>query len=491
MKKKALVIGNQNYNDNELHSSINDANDITSFLQQVSFDVTEKHDLSYKEFWKAITDFSDEVDNIEVRLFYFSGHGINYKGKNYLIPIGITLFNPSDIHSCIDLDLLLQDLKINTNATNIIVLDCCNANPLNFKFKNDNESGFTNVTSPTGTIIGFAAEKGSLAISSGNMRNSVYTSKLLKHLKTPNLEIEKVFKYTKGDVEQHTEQAQKPFYQSNLIGDFSFITTHDKNLVPSNNVNVIREIEQIGYGFSKNSEGVIVANTKSTILFSHRLRTAFPGVRDIKWFYGDEATKGLKRFFVFPIKAQKNQDQKHGKLVTDPFWWFRDGSSESIEKFKDLGDGKILLGNEELIIDKIAIYNANSYYRSFIYIQTLADKPTGLYQYEEEEISNRIKELGYASEEFGLHNNIPIKRSEYDDNAAFIKGNYVKLNNPQLRIKYLSKYNFIITPKFSPYNSREGDSLGDRYMNAILKGHSIIEDFIREGNLLPRNRNDY
>jgi hypothetical protein len=490
MNKKALVIGNQDYIQSKLPNSINDANDITSFLQEVSFDVTEKHDLSSKEFWKVIENFSDDVDHVEVRLFYFSGHGINYNGKNYLIPIDVTLSNTSDIRSCIDLDLLLQDLKINSNATNIIILDCCNANPSKFKFKNDNGIGFTNVTSPTGTIIGFAAEKGSLAISSPDMRNSVYTSKLLEHLNTPNLEIEKVFKYTKGDVEQHTKQAQKPFYQSNLIGDFSFITNQDENLVPSNKISPIRRIEQIGYGFSINNEGFIEANTKSTIIFSHRLKTAFPGVRGIKWFTEKDAIEGLKRFFTFPIKAQKTENRDYEKLVTDPFWWFRDGGSESIEVFEDLGYGKILIGNEELKIDKIAVYNSNSYYRNLIYIQTLPDETTGIYQYSEKEILEQAKEFGYTSEEFGLHNNVPITRAEYDDHAAFINGVYVKLDNPKIRIRYLTPYNFIITPKCSPYNSSKGDSLGDRYMNAILEGNSTVESFIKQGDLLPRNRND-
>ncbi len=222
MIKKALVIGNNNYETSSLTTPINDAKDIADFLKSVGFDVTEKHDLNFKEFSSAITLFSNQIDHAAIRLFYFSGHGVNYNGKNFLLPIDADLSNLNN-YTSFNLQHLLDDLQINDTSTNIILLDCCNANPFKFSYKNTGSTGFDNMKTPNGSIIGYAAKAGSFAISYHNMRNSIYTTKLLEHIKTPNLGIENLLKRTGRAVRKHTNKKQSPVFLTQFDGEFSFV----------------------------------------------------------------------------------------------------------------------------------------------------------------------------------------------------------------------------------------------------------------------------
>ena len=146
-----------------------------------------------------------------------------------------------------------------------------------------------------------------------------------------------------------------------------------------------------------------------------------------------------------------------------------------------------MLNHKELIITKVAAYNSSSYYRCFVYVEVEGEQPIGLYNYTKEQIEDVIEWRGYYDEEYGLHNGIPIRREEYDDGAAEINGEIVDISGAELRIRFLTNYNFIIVAKSSPFNSREGNKLGSKYMNAILKGEKTLEEFAEKAEELEKN----
>ena len=87
--KKALVIGNNKYKYTPLPQAEKDAKDLSSFLKSADFKVTEMHNLTFGSFWESLNEFCEQIKDAKVRLFYFSGHGINFEGDNYLIPVDI------------------------------------------------------------------------------------------------------------------------------------------------------------------------------------------------------------------------------------------------------------------------------------------------------------------------------------------------------------------------------------------------------------------
>lgn len=78
------------------------------------------------------------------------------------------------------------------------------------------------MVAPVGTLIAYSTSPGTASID-GNGKNGLYTSKLLKHLMTPGLQIEEVFKRVRIDVLNASMKKQLTWEHSSLTGDFYFI----------------------------------------------------------------------------------------------------------------------------------------------------------------------------------------------------------------------------------------------------------------------------
>ena len=71
-------------------------------------------------------------------------------------------------------------------------------------------------------MIAYSTASGSLA-TDGMGRNELYTSKLMKHMMTPGLSIEEMFKNVRLKVMNATNKAQVLWESSSMTGDFYFI----------------------------------------------------------------------------------------------------------------------------------------------------------------------------------------------------------------------------------------------------------------------------
>ena len=227
-RKWALVIGNDAYEDAPLSGPVNDAKDMASTLEELGFLVTTLTDGTQRQMEDALRAFGRSVGEGDTALFYFSGHGAQTKGVNYLIPI------QADIHSGVDLrykaipaEMVLAQLEQAGSAMNIIILDACRAEP--FKRFKSLQSGLAQMDSPAGTIIAYATAPGTVALAAGaDERNSVYTKHLLRAIKTPGLKVEEVFKQVRVDVVKETAEGQVPWESSSLIGEFCFAAGRER-----------------------------------------------------------------------------------------------------------------------------------------------------------------------------------------------------------------------------------------------------------------------
>ena len=50
--------------------------------------MTEKLDVDQRAMRRAMIDFGKKLTKGGVGLFYFAGHGVQFQGQNYLIPVG-------------------------------------------------------------------------------------------------------------------------------------------------------------------------------------------------------------------------------------------------------------------------------------------------------------------------------------------------------------------------------------------------------------------
>lgn len=226
-----------------------------------------------------------------------------------------------------------------------------------------------------------------------------------------------------------------------------------------------------------------IINDYATVFFWQRLSSAFPGQRGLQWYDAQTAVSRLSIVLRSPLRF-KAIEQDHyvissKRIVGDPIWWFRGVASSPIWMFQVLSKTKCLINNYiELEINRIAVYYTGSYDdESFIYIEAKAENPSGVRLFTTEEIQSQREYSGYASEEYGLFEQTPIRIEEYQDGATIINGEPVDVN-AELRLRYLTNYNLIITTKQSKYNSHKFDEDSKSLLNGILMGNNTAEEFI-------------
>jgi tetratricopeptide (TPR) repeat protein len=86
-KRVALVIGNADYKSAPLRSPVRDADAVAVALEKVGFKVIKGANANRRTMSLMLEEFWDNTYDADVALVYFSGHGGEYKGQNYLIPV--------------------------------------------------------------------------------------------------------------------------------------------------------------------------------------------------------------------------------------------------------------------------------------------------------------------------------------------------------------------------------------------------------------------
>lgn len=222
--RTALVIGNSKYDSRPLRNPVNDARAIAAQLKKNGFEVTLETDTTKRQMVRAIKRFGKELRAGGAGLFYYSGHGIQIGGRNYLLPVDVAIESESDVeHEAVAASRVLGKMEDASNGLNIVILDACRDNPFKKSFSRSAaaNNGLARMDAPTGSFIAYATKPGSVA-SDGNTNHSPYTSALLKFMVQPNLTIEQLFKEVRKSVIQETNKKQTPWESSSLVGSFSF-----------------------------------------------------------------------------------------------------------------------------------------------------------------------------------------------------------------------------------------------------------------------------
>jgi Caspase domain len=217
----ALVMGNSAYKDSPLVNPVNDARAMAEALRNLGFEVLYGENLLQNDMKRNIRAFGQKIRNGGIGLFYYAGHGIQVKGKNYLIPVGATITSEEEIeYESVDVGLVLAQMESARNRLNLIILDACRNNPFAKSFRSA-EKGLASIDAPSGTLIAYATAPGSVA-SDGTESNGVYTQQLLKYMRVSDLSIEQIFKQVRVAVRTLTKGQQIPWESSSLEGEFHF-----------------------------------------------------------------------------------------------------------------------------------------------------------------------------------------------------------------------------------------------------------------------------
>ncbi|AZO09386.1 peptidase C14 caspase catalytic subunit p20 [Mesorhizobium sp. M3A.F.Ca.ET.080.04.2.1] len=225
-RRVALVIGNSEYRDiPALKNPDKDADDVSNTFRMAGFEVFLAKDLTKLQFEKQFRNYLAAADGAELAIVYYSGHGFQIGGENFLIPVDASLKDAADIEvQAVKLDDVLEQMR-SKSKIQVIILDACRNNPfprkdywLRDQLITAGNTGLAQVKSSLNTLIAFATEPGAVAYD-GTGDLSPFSSAFSRRALAPNQEIRTVMAAVRRDVVEATSGKQVPWENSSLIDD--------------------------------------------------------------------------------------------------------------------------------------------------------------------------------------------------------------------------------------------------------------------------------
>ena len=224
----ALVIGNAHYSGESLQALDNPDNDarlMAETLKKAGFDVVLVSDADQKQMKRAVRAFGEMLVSAgpeATGLFFYSGHGVGVEGESYLVPLNAEIAREADVElEAVSLGEVMAQANFAGNATNIVIVDASQNNPLSRGFRSSSGLARLGADFP-GTFVSFSAAPGTLA-EDGHGSNSPFVSALAETMLTPDLTISEVFEIVRRKVLEETKDRQVTWDASTLAAPFYFV----------------------------------------------------------------------------------------------------------------------------------------------------------------------------------------------------------------------------------------------------------------------------
>jgi uncharacterized caspase-like protein len=233
-RRIALVIGNGAYRSTPLKNPVGDAEAVAASLKQLGYEVVLKRDTNFVDLIEALRDFSVRAAAYPVRVLFYAGHGIQARGRNYLLPVDVEPQSEDEIAArAADVGQVIDRLGALKSGLNIVVLDACRVNPFaggvivgpdgrRLTFRGVARTGLAPQDAPVGTLVAFSTAPNGVALDGAGSAHSIYARHLLRHLPTAGLTVEQLFKRVRIGVAEETQRVQVPWESSSLTADFCF-----------------------------------------------------------------------------------------------------------------------------------------------------------------------------------------------------------------------------------------------------------------------------
>lgn len=242
-QRLALVVGINGYeNITPLQTAVNDARAVGAALESQGYRVTLRTrpaETTQEVLQETIARFASEVDEGDVALVFFAGHGIEIEGRNHLIPADAPTLQPDREGAermletrSLSVGRLLDDLRARAPSAVVLILDACRDNPFPRAGTRSlgGARGLAGMQPESDVFVLYSAGVGQTALDRLSDRdadpNSVFTRALLPLLSQSGLHPADVARRLRGDVRTlaaSIEHQQSPAYYDQIDPDFVLI----------------------------------------------------------------------------------------------------------------------------------------------------------------------------------------------------------------------------------------------------------------------------
>ena len=254
--KRAIFIGNNEYDQNPLSKCVNDARSMQHVFSKIGYRLVYDFDLQSEKMHKLFERFKSDIEEGDELLIYFSGHGVQVNSEIYLTPVDSKNDSlPAVINHFVNLDKEMDEMLACGAKMVVAIVDACR-NQIRIDYQgmeqaayqqgkedaeNDtydednaphmNQKEAISEMSPEllkskGKAILFASSHGTYSYDSWRgpeLANGVFTHFFLKEVVKPGRTITEVIERVRGLVSEYTDGQQVPGFHNNLPGDYYFI----------------------------------------------------------------------------------------------------------------------------------------------------------------------------------------------------------------------------------------------------------------------------
>jgi hypothetical protein len=262
-QRVALVVGNAAYRSVPvLQNSLNDADDISEQLRRLGFAVIDGRDLDRSAMQTALSRFAQRLKGTQAGLVYYSGHGLQINGQNFLVPIDFSLEGELIPFELIKVDDVVEALSY-TNGVRLLVLDACRDNPFVDTLARNKGTrgagimrGLARIERSQGMLIAYSTQANAIA-ADGTGRNSPFTAALVREMQVPGLEVATMFRHVAVEVNHETGGAQTPELSVSLLQDF-YLNPQESDVTAWQKLGLSANADDLNAFISRFSNSVMV-----------------------------------------------------------------------------------------------------------------------------------------------------------------------------------------------------------------------------------------
>jgi uncharacterized caspase-like protein len=221
VQRHALILGNESYAKWPLKNPVNDARSMDQALREAGFRTQLVLNSSLREMERAIDRFIATLRAGDIAAFYYSGHGIQLSGENYLVPVDFDAKDEADAkYASYSVSRVRERIELSGARLSLLILDACRNNP--FRTSRAAGGGLAAMDTGRGTFIAFSTGPGKVADDNPVGTNGLFTGHLVAAIREPGLTLDQVFNRVREQVYAESQQQQLPWTVSSVIGEFRF-----------------------------------------------------------------------------------------------------------------------------------------------------------------------------------------------------------------------------------------------------------------------------